>query len=53
VTTSNDVWEALGELAEEDALHDLLRLLTMYDEQQQGFFSGIWPLPSARPVNVT
>lgn len=32
---SNDAWEALGDLAEEDALHVLTRLFTMYEEQQQ------------------
>lgn len=35
MTTSNDVWEALGDLAEEDALHVLTRLFTMYEEQLQ------------------
>ena len=35
MTTSNDVWEALGDLAEEDTLHVLTRLFTMYEEQQQ------------------
>jgi len=35
MTTSNDSWAALGELEEEDAVHVLTRLFTMYDEQQQ------------------
>jgi len=35
MTTSNDVWAALGELEEEDAVHVLTRLFTMYEEQQQ------------------
>ena len=35
MTTANDVWEALGELAEEDAVHVLARLFALYEEQQQ------------------
>ena len=35
MTTANDVWEELGELAEEDAVHVLARLFAMYEEQQQ------------------
>ncbi len=35
MTTANDVWEALGELAEEDAVHVLTRLFAMYEQQQQ------------------
>ena len=35
MTTANDVWEELGELAEEDAVHVLTRLFTMYEEQQR------------------
>ncbi len=35
MTTVNDVWEQLGELAEEDAVHVLTRLFTMYEEHQQ------------------
>ena len=33
--TSGDVWELLGELAEEDAVHALTRLFTMYEKQLQ------------------
>lgn len=33
MTTSNDLWAALGELAEEDAIQVLTRLFTMYEEQ--------------------
>ncbi len=35
MTTSNDVWEQLGELNEEDALHTLSRLFVMYEELKQ------------------
>jgi hypothetical protein len=35
MTTSNDVWEQLGELNEEDAVHTLSRLFVMYEELQQ------------------
>ena len=35
MTTANDVWNALGELADEDAVHVLTRLFTLYEEQEQ------------------
>ena len=35
MSKSNEVWEALGEVAEEDALHVLTRLFAMYEEQEQ------------------
>ena len=35
MTTSNDVWEQLGVLNEEDAIHTLSRLFVMYEELQQ------------------
>ena len=35
MTTANDVWSALGELADEDAVHVLTRLFTLYEEQEQ------------------
>jgi hypothetical protein len=34
-STSNEAWEHLGELAEEDALHTLTRLFTMYEELER------------------
>ena len=35
MSRSNEAWEYLGELAEEDAMHVLTRLFTMYEEQEQ------------------
>ena len=35
MTKANDVWEALGEMAEDDAVHVLSRLFALYEEQQQ------------------
>lgn len=35
MTTANDVWEELGEMAEEEAVHVLVRLFAMYEEQQR------------------
>lgn len=35
MTTANDVWEQLGELNEEDAVHTLSRLFALYEELQQ------------------
>jgi len=35
MTTANDVWQKLGDLAEEDAVHVLTRLFAMYEEQQR------------------
>lgn len=35
MSSSNKAWEHLGELAEEDAVHVLTRLFTMYEEQEQ------------------
>lgn len=32
---SNTAWEHLGELTEEDALHVLTRLFSMYEEEEQ------------------
>lgn len=32
---TNDVWEELGELAEEDAVHALALLFAMYEERQR------------------
>ena len=33
--SSNEAWGHLGELAEEDAIHVLTRLYSMYEEQAQ------------------
>lgn len=35
MSLSNTAWEQLGELAEEDAMHVLTRLFSMYEEQEQ------------------
>ncbi|MCI5211468.1 MAG: hypothetical protein D3910_22400 [Candidatus Electrothrix sp. ATG2] len=35
MNASNEAWEYLGELAEEDAMHVLTRLYSMYEEQGQ------------------
>lgn len=35
MTTSGDVWEQLGELNEEDAVHTLSRLFVLYEKLQQ------------------
>ncbi len=35
MTTSGDVWEQLGDLNDEDAIHTLSRLFVMYEELQQ------------------
>ncbi len=35
MTKSNKAWEHLGELAEEDAIHVLTRLFTMYEEEER------------------
>lgn len=32
---TNDIWELLGELAEEDGVHVLTRLFSMYEKQLQ------------------
>ncbi len=33
--TTGDVWELLGDLAEDDAVHVLTRLFAMYEKRQQ------------------
>jgi hypothetical protein len=35
MSSSNEAWEHLGELAEEDAVHVLTRLFALYEEQEQ------------------
>ena len=35
MSSSNDAWEHLGELTEEDAMHVLTRLFSMYEEEGQ------------------
>ena len=35
MNSSNDAWEHLGELTEEDAMHVLTRLFSMYEEEEQ------------------
>lgn len=35
MSSSNDAWEHLGELTEEDAMHVLTRLFSMYEEEEQ------------------
>lgn len=35
MSLSNEAWDHLGELTEEDAMHVLTRLFSMYEEQEQ------------------
>jgi hypothetical protein len=35
MNSSNEAWEHLGELTEEDAMHVLTRLFSMYEEEEQ------------------
>jgi hypothetical protein len=35
MSSSNQAWEHLGELTEEDAMHVLTRLFSMYEEEEQ------------------
>lgn len=33
--SSNEAWDHLGELSEDDAIHVLTRLFALYEEQEQ------------------
>jgi hypothetical protein len=35
MSSSNQAWEHLGELTEEDAMHVLTRLFSMYEEEKK------------------
>ena len=35
INLSSEAWEHLGELAEEDAMHVLTRLFSLYEEEEQ------------------
>jgi hypothetical protein len=35
MSSSNEAWEHLGDLTEEDAVHVLTRLFSMYEEQEK------------------
>ena len=35
MTKTNDLWEAIGDLEEDDVPHVLTKLFTMYEERQQ------------------
>ena len=35
MSSSNEAWDHLGELSEDDAIHVLTRLFSMYEEREQ------------------